>query len=193
MFVSVALGARSEPGLTVPTEAVIQTGKRTVVVLAEANGRFRPVDVDIGIESNGQTEIKGGLAAGQKVVVSGQFLVDSEASLKATTTRLGEAPAAPSTAAAEHAGEARIEAIGKEAVTLSHGPIPALQWGAMTMDFAVPAAGLPPGLKAGQSVSFAFTMNKDGMPTLTRIEPRIEPMSKIPPQTAGTAAAGTKP
>lgn len=174
MFVSVALGARTEAGLTVPTEAIIQTGKRTVVMLAEADGRFHPVDVDIGIESGGQTEIKHGLEVGQKVVVSGQFLVDSEASLKATGMRMeassGKSDSPP--AAVEHHGEARIEAVGKDAVTLSHGPIASLQWGAMTMEFAAPATGLPPGLKAGQSVNFAFTMNKDGMPVLTRIEPK---------------------
>jgi Cu(I)/Ag(I) efflux system membrane fusion protein len=172
MFVSVALGTPAEPGLMVPTEAIIQTGKRTVVVLAEADGRFRPVDVNIGIESGGQTEIKRGLAAGQKVVVSGQFLVDSEASLKATTTRMEGNSQTPGAATGEHRGEARIETIGKATITLSHGPIPSLQWGAMTMDFGVPAAGLPPGLKPGQSVSFAFTVNKDGQPVLTSIEPR---------------------
>ena len=172
MFVSVALGARTEQGLMVPTEAVIQTGKRTVVMLAEADGRFRPVDVDIGIEAGGQTEIKRGLAAGQKVVVSGQFLVDSEASLKATTTRMEGNSPAPGNPPVEHPGEARIEANSKATVTLSHGPIPSLQWGAMTMDFGIPATGLPPGLKSGQSVNFAFSMNPDGQPVLTRIEPK---------------------
>ncbi|NMG29954.1 efflux RND transporter periplasmic adaptor subunit [Aromatoleum evansii] len=172
MFVSVLLGARTEEGLMVPTEAIIQTGKRTVVMLAEVDGKFRPVDVDIGIEADGQTEIKHGLEAGQKVVVSGQFLVDSEASLKATTTRMEGSPPAQLAAPVEHRGEARIEAIGKDAVTLSHGPIPSLQWGAMTMEFGVPATGLPPGLKLGQSVAFAFMMTKDGLPVLTRIEPK---------------------
>ena len=58
--------ARAEKVLLIPTEAVIQTGKRTVVMLAEENGGFRPVDVEAGIESAGQTEIKRGLEAGQK-------------------------------------------------------------------------------------------------------------------------------
>ncbi|AKU11573.1 secretion protein HlyD [Azoarcus sp. CIB] len=172
MFVSVALNTAAEEGVLVPTEAVIQTGRRSVVMLAEADGRFRPVDVDIGVESGGQTEIKHGLEAGQKVVVSGQFLVDSEASLKATSTRMEGSPPTPGAATVEHHGEARIEAIGKAAITLSHGPIPSLQWGAMTMDFGVPTTGLPPELKTGQSVSFAFTMNKVGMPELTHIKPK---------------------
>lgn len=87
MFITVALGTPAQAGLTVPTEAVIQTGQRSVVMLAEANGTYRPVDVEVGIESSGQTEIKKGLELGQKVVVSGQFLVDSEASLKGIGTR----------------------------------------------------------------------------------------------------------
>lgn len=178
MFVSVALsansGAKAAPGLMVPTEAIIQTGRRTVVMLAEESGKFRPVDVDIGIESNGQTEIKRGLEAGQKVVVSGQFLVDSEASLRATTTRMGDMLEGKSVGAIEHSGEGKVEAVRKDAVTLSHGPIASMQWGAMTMEFGAPASGLPANLKAGESVKFAFTMNKDGTPVLTRIEPVAE-------------------
>jgi Cu(I)/Ag(I) efflux system membrane fusion protein len=79
--------------LLVPTEAVIQTGKRNVVIVAQDDGKFAPVDVEIGIEADGQTEIRKGLEAGRKVVISGQFLIDSEASLKAATTRMGDAPA----------------------------------------------------------------------------------------------------
>jgi len=74
--------------LLVPSEAVIETGTRRVVILAEGEGRFRPVNVEIGSEGGGQTEIRSGLAAGQTVVVSGQFLLDSEASLKGTEERL---------------------------------------------------------------------------------------------------------
>ena len=86
---------RAEKLLLIPTEAVIQTGSRTVVMLAEQgenSGRFRPVDVEIGIESGGQTEIKRGLSAGQRVVVSSQFLIDSEASLKGVQARLTVEP-----------------------------------------------------------------------------------------------------
>jgi len=74
--------------LLVPSEAVIETGTRRVVILAEAEGRFRPVNVEVGAEGDGQTEIRSGLTAGQTVVVSGQFLLDSEASLKASAERL---------------------------------------------------------------------------------------------------------
>ena len=57
-------------------------------MLAVGEGRFRPVNVEIGSEDGGQTEILSGLTLGQRVVVSGQFLIDSEASLKSTEARL---------------------------------------------------------------------------------------------------------
>ena len=98
MFVTVDFApARQRRALMVPTEAVIQTGQRTVVLLAAkaADGKeeFRPVDVEIGSEANGMTEIRKGLEAGQRVVASGQFLIDSEANLKETAARFSE-PAA---------------------------------------------------------------------------------------------------
>jgi len=93
--ISFAPAARKEV-LLVPSEAVISTGKRTVVVVAQGDGKFAPVDVDVGLDSNGQTEIRNGLRAGQRVVVSGQFLVDSEANLKASTMRMSESGPAPS-------------------------------------------------------------------------------------------------
>ena len=96
MFVQMQfMDMRPEKSVLVPTEAVIQTGKRTVVMLAEENGRFRPVDVEAGVESGGQTEIKRGLQAGQRVVVSSQFLIDSEASLRGVEARLNNEPATP--------------------------------------------------------------------------------------------------
>jgi len=93
MFVQMQLiDTRSAKALLVPTEAVIRTGKRSVVMLAEDNGRFRSVDVEPGIESAGMTEIRRGLQAGQRVVVSSQFLIDSEASLRGVESRLNAEP-----------------------------------------------------------------------------------------------------
>jgi Cu(I)/Ag(I) efflux system membrane fusion protein len=174
MFVSMQfMDMRAEKALLVPTEAVIQTGKRTVVILAEDNGHFRPVDVEAGMEAGGQTEIKRGLQAGQHVVVSSQFLIDSEASLKGIEARLNDAPKpVAANTAPRHEGEAKIEAIGKDAITLSHGPIPSLKWGAMTMDFKSPGQkALPRKLQAGDWVSFEFYMDADGLPQLTRVSP----------------------
>nr|WP_236676539.1 efflux RND transporter periplasmic adaptor subunit [Pseudomonas sp. B7] len=71
-----------QDSLSVPSEAVIRTGKRALVMLAEDAGHYRPVEVRLGQESDGRTVILEGLAEGQSVVTSGQFLLDSEASLK---------------------------------------------------------------------------------------------------------------
>jgi Cu(I)/Ag(I) efflux system membrane fusion protein len=87
------MDTRAGKALLVPTEAVIQTGRRAVVMVAEEGGRFAPVDVETGLETGGQTEIKRGLKAGQRVVVSSQFLIDSEASLKGVEARLNNQPA----------------------------------------------------------------------------------------------------
>ncbi len=96
MFATLALtpGARRS-ALLVPSAAVIQTGTRSLVMLAQDRGRYVSRDVQAGAQVNGMTEIRAGLAEGQTVVVSGQFLVDSEASLRATATRAEEAPPAP--------------------------------------------------------------------------------------------------
>jgi Cu(I)/Ag(I) efflux system membrane fusion protein len=83
MFATLTFSSnRSADVLLVPSEAVIQTGTRSVVMLAQDGGKFQPVEVEPGGESNGQTEVRKGLVAGQKIVLSGQFLLDSEASLK---------------------------------------------------------------------------------------------------------------
>ena len=170
MFVQMQfMDTRAEKALLIPTEAVIQTGKRTVVMIAEENGRFRPADVEIGIESDGKTEVKRGLKAGQRVVVSSQFLIDSEASLKGVEARLNVEPApVAANVAPRHTGSGKIEAITRDAMTLSHGPIPSLKWGAMTMDFKLPRGGVPRGLEAGDRVDFEFYMDADSLPQLTR-------------------------
>ncbi|NBW75758.1 MAG: efflux RND transporter periplasmic adaptor subunit [Sphingomonadaceae bacterium] len=87
MFAQVALGGAGGAALLVPSEAVIRTGARTLVMLATGNGRFRPAEVRAGREGGRQTEIIEGLAVGEKVVASGQFLLDSEASLTGIEAR----------------------------------------------------------------------------------------------------------
>jgi Cu(I)/Ag(I) efflux system membrane fusion protein len=182
MFATVnfaAAGARKDVML-VPTEAVIQTGRRSVVIVALGNGKFAPVEVETGAEANGQTEIRKGLAAGQQVVVSGQFLIDSEANLKSTVARMSE-PSATSPAKSKdaiHRGEGTVEAIGKDEVTLSHGAIPSMQWGEMTMGFKAPASGLPKEIKTGDRVTFEFRATTDGRFELQTIAPLAPPVKQ---------------
>lgn len=182
MFVNVHLQpAARKDVLLVPSEAVIATGKRNVVMVAQDGGKFQPVDVETGAEANGQTEIRKGLEAGQKVVVSGQFLIDSESSLKGTATRMSDMAGAEPGKAKEptHHGTGKVESIDKEEIMLSHGPISSLQWGPMTMGFKVPATGLPKNVAVGDNVAFDFRQTKDGTFEIVSISPTADaPMSK---------------
>jgi Cu(I)/Ag(I) efflux system membrane fusion protein len=99
MFANVSFaspGARNV--LLAPAEAVIRTGKRNVVFVESGEGRFEPVEVELGAEVSGQVEIRSGVKAGQRVVTSSQFLVDSEASLRGVEARM----APPAEAHGEH-------------------------------------------------------------------------------------------
>jgi len=84
-------GSSKESALVVPTEAVIRTGKRALVMVASDQNRFTPVEVMLGREVGNQTVIATGVSEGQQVVASGQFLIDSEASLKGIEARGSEA------------------------------------------------------------------------------------------------------
>ena len=76
--------------LYVPREAIINSGRMTRVLIAKDAGKFFAREVKTGIESGEYTEITEGLQEGDKVVVSGQFLIDSEASLKGSLTRMSD-------------------------------------------------------------------------------------------------------
>jgi Cu(I)/Ag(I) efflux system membrane fusion protein len=95
MFVSLEFTApATPPQLVVPSEAVIMTGARNVVIVARERGGFDVAEVKIGAESDGKTVVLSGLTEGQSIVRSGQFLIDSEASLRSTVERLsGPQPA----------------------------------------------------------------------------------------------------
>ena len=155
--------------LAVPSEAVIQTGKRSVVVVAQDNGRFAPVEVETGVEANGKTEIRKGLEPGQKVVISGQFLIDSEASLRATETRMSSGQEQ-----ASHKGTGKVRAVDAASgyVELDHDPIPSMQWPQMVMGFYAENKHELHGLKEGDRVQFDVLPkpNKDGDWILRHIE-----------------------
>jgi Cu(I)/Ag(I) efflux system membrane fusion protein len=76
--------------LSIPREALIKTGESQRVIVALGGGKFSAQDVIAGMESGNYVEIVKGLKEGERVVTSGQFLIDSEASLKASFGRVGE-------------------------------------------------------------------------------------------------------
>ena len=74
--------------LTIPEQALIVTGEREAVVKVIEQGKFQPVNVVTGMKQGGKIEILSGLNEGDEVVTSGQFLIDSESSLKASFSRI---------------------------------------------------------------------------------------------------------
>ncbi|KWD77707.1 efflux RND transporter periplasmic adaptor subunit [Burkholderia ubonensis] len=167
-------GQKAVSRLLVPSEAVITTGKRSVVIVKNADGRLQPATVSVGNDIGNETEVLSGLNDGDTVVASGQFLIDSEASLKSVLPRLaggtGADAAAPAAAAQSYETTGKVEKVTAADITFSHQPVPALGWGAMTMAFNKPAPNAFPGVKAGQTVHFVFKQSDDGY-QLTKVEP----------------------
>jgi len=98
MFVALDFASPArEPALVVPSEAVIATGERNVVITMRDDGSFEVAEVTVGSERGGQSVILDGLSEGQSIVLSGQFLIDSEASLRSAVNRLETIPAPAST------------------------------------------------------------------------------------------------
>lgn len=96
--------AAVQSAVAVPSAAVIRSGKRNLVMLADGAGRFTPQAVELGQEIGNQTVITAGLRAGQQVVVSGQFLLDSEASLNGMDIQPIKTETMPTMSMPEHAG-----------------------------------------------------------------------------------------
>lgn len=86
-FANVTLQGTGGTALVVPSEAVIDTGVRKVVIVRR-NGGFVPAEVATGRDAGNYTQILSGLQPGEEVVASGQFLIDSEASLQGLIARL---------------------------------------------------------------------------------------------------------
>lgn len=163
MFAAVQFGDSDAPALLVPTEAVIRTGRRAIVMVAGDGGRYAPAEVRTGREAAGKTEVLAGLSQGEKVVASGQFLIDSEASLAGVKPR-PVAPVQPSAQAAptQHRSTGRVEQVSPKAVTLSHEAIPSAGWPAMTMQFPLASPDLAAGVRVGDRVAFAFEQTPTG-------------------------------
>jgi membrane fusion protein, copper/silver efflux system len=150
------------------------------VIVARGGGGFDVADVRVGTEVDGKTTILSGLKEGQSIVISGQFLIDSEASLKSSMSRLEAA--APTSAAdtadrrgttkrASHRTRGRIVSITADQITIAHEPVPSLNWPAMTMAFQLPQQGIPSGLEESERVAFSFSANPGGGYQIERITP----------------------
>jgi Cu(I)/Ag(I) efflux system membrane fusion protein len=156
--------------LSVPFEAVIRTGQSERVVLALGDGRYRLAQVRTGAEAGGRVEVLTGLSEGERVVVSSQFLIDSEASLQGVALRMAgaDAPAAPPEIV-QGAGVVDGVMASHGMIDLTHDPIPELGWPVMSMSFFTLDAVSLDGLSEGDEVSFTLRQNDEGQWRLASI------------------------
>lgn len=151
--------------LVVPAEAIIRTGTRAVAIVRKENGTFEPREVKLGADLGEQLEVVEGLAEGDQVVASGQFLVDSEARLRSVLGSLSSAQAASAPASApapaSFTAQGKVEGVDADSLTISHGAIAELKWPAMTMPFNKPSPTAFADVKAGDTVHFEFKKKGD--------------------------------
>lgn len=165
MFADVTIygGAKKEI-LVIPRESLIRTGDSTRVILDVGDGRFQPRTVTVGIETGDSVEIRKGLREGERVVVSGQFLIDSEASLKASVMRMSNTASSATETQPGISGKGVIRKLMPEEhkINMFHDPIPAIGWPSMTMDFRFKHGVDVSGLKPEDPVMFDLEKTDDG-------------------------------
>jgi Cu(I)/Ag(I) efflux system membrane fusion protein len=159
--------------LIVPSESVIQTGRRSVVMLADEKGRFTPVEIKTGIEFDGKTEVIEGLEPGQEVVLSGQFLIDSEASLRGLEARLNSTDPTTNAASKTHGTLGVVMSLSESSVTVKHPPVSSLGWPEMTMEFKLPERPkvLSQNLRVGDQIKMEFRVQEGDIPQVIQIQP----------------------
>jgi len=152
--------------LSIPREALIKTGEEQRVILALGDGQFKAVKVVAGMESGDRVEILKGLSDSDTVVTSGQFLLDSEASLRASFSRMDptENPEEYSAPESPAMGMGTVNEVFADdrKLNISHQAIEALGWPEMTMDFELNDNASLEGIEAGAKVHFTLLKNDDG-------------------------------
>lgn len=121
MYANVTIAADQRvDAVAVPSEAVVRSGDREQVFVDLGGGKFEPREVVIGVSAGGMTEIRRGLAAGERVVTSSQFLIDSESKLREATAKMLEAMSTggeTASGAGEHAGHGGAAAEAEQAMS----------------------------------------------------------------------------
>ena len=163
MFANVQIMGTGGTALAVPSEAVIDTGRRKIVIVRR-NGAFLPVEVSAGRDAGEWTQIASGLSQGEEVVASGQFLIDSEASISGVMARLNRGVTSGQPAEQLARGQGKIVTMDSRLgrVTIDHAPMPAMNWPPMTMVFGVRDPAMLRGLKRGDPVTFAIQKEPQG-------------------------------
>lgn len=163
--------------VTVPNSAVIDTGKRQVVIVQLGEGRFEPRSVKLGARGGEFAQVLEGVSEGERVVTSANFLIDAESNLKAALGGMQKADSA--------SAEAKPAAVGHQAVgvlnavdaatgsvTISHEPVASLKWPAMKMDFVLANPTLTATIKPGTAIAFEFVERQPGEWVITSLRPQ---------------------
>jgi len=175
MFANVELaGITRSNAVTVPASAVIDSGKRQIVLVQVKEGRFEPREVKPGMRSDNDIEVLEGVKEGEDVVVAANFLIDAESNLKAAVGGFGAAEGTPkASGGVGHKAVGTIDDIDPKtgAVSITHGPVASLNWPAMTMEFTAANQALLKGLKPGAEISFEFVERQTGEWVITSVLP----------------------
>jgi len=171
MYARVSIFGRLRPrALSIPRQALIRGAESDRVVVSLGEGRFEVHEVLTGMESGEWVEIVAGISAGDRVVTSAQFLIDSEASLAGSIVRLGQVNDMPEDDEPVKAfGNGWIEEIkvAEGRMRVSHGPIDALGWPAMNMELEVePQVDLTT-FEIGQDIQFQLKQGSSGRFVIT--------------------------
>ena len=158
--------------VTVPNSAVIDSGKRQVVIVQLAEGRFEPRPVKLGARGGDFVQVLEGVKEGEQVVTAANFLIDAESNLKAALGGMQPSEAAGKPLAVGHKAEGTLNAIdtASGSVTISHGPVASLNWPSMKMDFVLANPALLSGIKPGAAVAIEFVERQPGEWVITSLK-----------------------
>jgi Cu(I)/Ag(I) efflux system membrane fusion protein len=166
MYAQVSIFGTLQPrALSIPREALIRAPGRDRVVVSLGQGRFQVHEVMTGMESGDWVEIVAGVEEDDRVVISAQFLIDSEASLAGSIRRLESVPETPSRQPAGNVfASGKVEAVDpqRRRMLIAHGPIEALAWPSMVMEFDVDREVRLEGITSGQDIRFALRQEEAG-------------------------------
>ncbi|MEH6627856.1 MAG: efflux RND transporter periplasmic adaptor subunit [Motiliproteus sp.] len=135
MFADVSIGADARPNaIVVPSAAIVRSGSREQVFVVREAGKFEPREVELGYSSDGWVEIRSGLTAGERVVNSALFLIDSESKLREATAKMMEASQAEEPDAGLSLEGMSMDSMSMEGATLDSMSVDKLSMDDLSMD-----------------------------------------------------------
>ena len=169
--VELPVGAQGGLQLVVPNSAVIDNGTRRVVLVDLGDGRFEPRDVKLGARGDEFTVVVEGVQQGDRVVVAANFLLDSEANLRAA---LGALTGGTNAGKVSHSAVGTLDDIDAATgrLLITHEPVASLKWPAMTMEFVPSNDAVAKAARPGDAIRLEFLERKPGEWVVTKLEKR---------------------